>query len=215
VGSLADLSVFSFHPVKAIATGEGGAITTDDPQVAARMRRFRNHGISSDHRERTSRGGHAYDMVELGWNYRLSDIQCALGLNQLKKLPDLIARRQTLASTYDKAISGMDSVSPLKTFTDREHAYHLYTVTLNTLELGIMRDAAFEVLRAGRIGVNVHYRPVHLHSFYRKNYGTAPGLCPKAESAYENILTLPLFPDMADKDISDVICTIRNLRNAT
>jgi len=200
VGSLADLSTFSFHPVKHMTTGEGGMITTDDAEAAGAMRRFRNHGITSDHRSREKQGTWFYEMVELGYNYRISDIQCALGLSQLAKLSGWVARRRQIAARYDAAFAEMPGVEPLGRRPDVEHAYHLYVV-----RVAGDRKAAFEALRADGIGVNVHYVPVHLHPFYRERFAAAPGDCPVAEAAYEKILSLPMFPAMTDKQVQRVI----------
>lgn len=205
VGSLADLNTFSLHPVKHITTGEGGVITTSDSKLARRMRLFRNHGISSDHRQREAQGSWFYEMVELGYNYRLTDIQCALGLSQLSKLPQWVARRQEIARQYDAAFAGMSALSPLARHENISHAYHLYVIRLNLAQLRVDRALIFQALRAEGIGVNVHYIPVHLHPFYRQRFGFGPGDCPVAEAAYEQLITLPIFPTMSDQDISDVV----------
>jgi len=205
VGSLADLSTFSLHPVKPITTGEGGVITTADSELARRMRLFRNHGISSDHRQREAEGSWFYEMVALGYNYRLSDIQCALGLSQLQKLPQWLARRQEIARCYDAAFADMPAITPLKQRENVEHAYHLYVIRLDLEQLKVNRAVVFKALRAEGIGVNVHYIPVHLHPFYRQRFGTGPGNCPIAEAAYEQVITLPLFPAMSNQDVDDVI----------
>ncbi|HEY4347350.1 MAG TPA: UDP-4-amino-4,6-dideoxy-N-acetyl-beta-L-altrosamine transaminase, partial [Gaiellaceae bacterium] len=177
VGSLADLSCFSLHPVKHITTGEGGAITTDSPETAQRLRRLRNHGISSDHRERSENGAWFYEMTELGFNYRLTDFQCALGTSQLRKLPGFVERRRELAAQYDAALASAPGVEPLATRPGVDHAYHLYVVRVDR------RDRVFRLLRDAGIGANVHYVPVHLHPFYRERFGTGVGLCPSAEAA--------------------------------
>lgn len=205
VGSLATLSTFSFHAVKPLTTGEGGMITTDSPVLAATMRRFRNHGLTSDHRERQERGSWFYEMTELGYNERLTDFQCALGLSQLRKVPQWTLRRQEIARQYDDAFRDADPLTPLSTRSDVSHAYHLYVVRLNTETLTVDRSTIFRALRAENIGVNVHYIPVHLHPFYRQRFGARPGICPAAEEAYEHILTLPLFAGMTDADALDVI----------
>lgn len=205
VGSLADVSTFSFHPVKPIATGEGGAVTTADEQLARRARIFRNHGITSDHRSRETAGAHRYEMVSLGFNYRLSDIQCALGCSQLEKLPRWVERRQAIAAAYDEALSTDPVYRPLAVRAGCRHAYHLYVVRCLAHATGPERDRVFASLRRQGIGTNVHYPPVHLHPYYRATFGTAPGLCPHAERAYEEILSLPIFPGMADGDIRDVL----------
>ena len=200
VGTLADVSCFSFHPVKHLTTCEGGMTVTDDAAMAAHMRRFRNHGIDSDHRSREKAGAHAYDMVELGFNYRLPDVQCALGLAQLSRLTGWVASRQKIAGWYAEALAGMAEVTPLSLHRDRTHAYHLYVVKLAD---GIDRDRVFARLRAEGIGANVHYAPVHLHSYYRSR-GYGPGLAPAAEAVSQQILTLPMFPAMTRADVARV-----------
>jgi perosamine synthetase len=202
VGTLADVSTFSFHPVKHLTTAEGGMALTGDADKAAIMRRFRNHGIVGDHRSRAAAGAHAYDMVELGYNYRLPDVLCALGLSQLAKLNGWIAKRQALAAAYDGALKQLDGVAPLARRADRTHAFHLYVVRLSE---GIDRDRVFAALRSEGIGANVHYPPAHLHSFYRTHFGTRDGLCPEAEAAASSILSLPMFPSMTESDIA-LVC---------
>jgi perosamine synthetase len=211
VGALADMSAFSFHPVKHMTTGEGGMVTTDDAELAGRMRRFRNHGIESDHRQRAERGTWYYEMTELGYNYRMTDFQCALGLSQLGKLPGWIERRREIAARYDEQLADLPGVEPLAVRTDRAHAYHLYVVRLDPGRLGVDRAAVFARLRESGIGVNVHYVPAHLHPFYRERFGTGPGLCPVAEAAYERILSLPVFPQMTDSDVERVVAELKGL----
>ncbi|HEY3902194.1 MAG TPA: UDP-4-amino-4,6-dideoxy-N-acetyl-beta-L-altrosamine transaminase [Chthoniobacter sp.] len=205
VGSLADLSTFSLHPVKPLTTGEGGMITTNDPELAARMRVFRNHGITTDFREREKRGAFYYEMTALGYNLRLTDIQCALGLSQLRKLPLWLRRRQEIAARYDRAFAGHPCVQSLKTREGVSHGYHLYVVRLAS---HLDRAAILRRLRAEGIGANVHYLPVHLHPFYRENFGGTEGQCPAAEAAYQQIVSLPIFPRMSDGDIDDVIAAV-------
>lgn len=211
VGTLADLNTFSFHPVKHFTTGEGGMITTHDPEFAWRMRVFRNHGITTDHRQRDQQGGFFYEMVELGFNYRLTDFQCALGLSQLRKLPESVRRRQTIAAMYDIALAGIEYVRPLAVRPEVSHAYHLYVVRFDTKALSMDRMEIFLALRAENIGVNVHYIPVHLHPYYQERLGTGQGLCPVAEAAYEQMVTLPIFPQMTEADVNDVVQAIRKL----
>lgn len=214
VGSLADLSTFSFHPVKHITTGEGGMITTDDPELARRMRVFRNHGITTDHRQREKEGSWFYEMVDLGYNYRLTDVQCVLGLSQLRKLPGWVKRRQEIARRYDEALADLPAVRPLAVRQEVSHAYHLYMIQLDLERLRVDRAQVFAALVAEGIGVNVHYIPVHLHPFYRERLGTGPGLCPVAEAAYEWLVTLPMFPRMRDGDVDDVIAAMRKVTEA-
>ncbi len=208
VGSLADLNVFSLHPVKPITTGEGGMITTDSFEFASSLRRFRNHGIASDHFQREKLGTWFYEMVEIGHNYRLTDFQCALGLSQLRRLSEWSARRKTIAKRYDEAFADLARVQPLKARPEIEHAYQLYVIRLDLPFLSKNREAVFAALRAEGIGVNVHYLPVHLHPYYRRRFGTGPGLCPRAEAAYEEILSLPIFPGMRKADVQDVIAAL-------
>ncbi|MFC1705300.1 UDP-4-amino-4,6-dideoxy-N-acetyl-beta-L-altrosamine transaminase [Planctomycetota bacterium] len=206
VGSLADLSTFSFHPVKNMTTGEGGMVTTDDPALAARMRTFRNHGITTDFRERARCGTWEYAMTELGYNYRLSDIHCALGRSQLRKLPAWIDRRRAIAAHYDAAFAETNGVSPLAVRPDRRHAYHLYVVRL-TGENHPPRTTVFDQLRAAGIGVNVHYLPVHRHPFYGALFENT-GRCPIADDTYERILSLPMFQGLEDVDEGCVVRAI-------
>jgi perosamine synthetase len=205
VGSLAELNTFSFHPVKNMTTGEGGMITTDNPEAAHRMREFRNHGITTTHHERTEKGVWFYDMFNPGFNYRLTDFQCALGMSQLKFVQEWIERRRVIAAQYDKAFADLEGVDPLTIRPDVSCAYHLYVIKLDMNRFEVNRAQIFDALRAEGIGVNVHYIPVHYHSFYRQKLGTRKGLCPIAEAAYEQILTLPIFPRMSDNDVFDVI----------
>jgi perosamine synthetase len=211
VGTLADLNTFSLHPVKHFTTGEGGVITTDDAELARRMRIFRNHGITTDHRQRAEVGGFFYEMVDLGYNYRITDFQCALGLSQLRRLPEFLARRQHIAALYDAAFVDIDYVKSLAVRPNVNHAYHLYMVQFDTEALGLSRAEIFSALRAANIGVNVHYIPVHLHPYYQQHRNTGPGMCPIAEAAYERLITLPIFPQMVESDVDDVILAVRNL----
>lgn len=211
VGSLASMSAFSLHPVKPITSGEGGMITTDDPELARRLRVFRNHGITSDHRQREQQGSWFYEMAELGYNYRITDIQCALGLSQLAKLPVWVERRQALARRFDEAFSGLEAIRPLIVHSHVSHAYHLYVVRIDSEMLGMSRSAAFAQLRQQGILTNVHYVPVHLHPFYRRQFGTGPGQCPVAEAAYGQVLSLPMFPRMSDSEAGRVLDAMKLL----
>lgn len=198
VGALADMSVFSFHPVKHIATGEGGMVVTDNPTFDEKARAFRGHGITSDFSGREASGEWSYEMVELGFNYRLTDIQSALGISQMARLDNNLARRRAIAVAYAAAFEGTP-IHPLTVRDDCEHAYHLYVVRVPD------RDRCFAMLRDAGIGVNVHYIPVHYHPYYRKRLGTGKGMCPAAEDAYTEILSLPMYPDMTDTDIETIV----------
>lgn len=210
-GTLADITAFSFHPVKPITTGEGGMALTNHSEFAEKIQRFRNHGITTDHRQRTEHGTWHYEMTELGYNYRITDFQCALGISQLKKLPAWQARRQEIAARYDEAFAGLPGVNPLAVSPDVNHVYHLYVIRLDPAITGLTRETAFQALREADIGANVHYIPVHLHPFYQKNFGYRRGDCPVAEEAYEQIISLPIFPGMSDENISKVTKTVSKI----
>lgn len=205
VGTLAKLSTFSLHPVKNMTTGEGGVITTSDSDLAEKMRRFRNHGINSDHRQREALGTWYYEMIDLGYNYRLTDFQCALGMSQLLRLPEWIARRQEIATKYTSAFAETPHVEPLGVSSDVSHAYHLFVVHLRLEELETNRDEIFNTMRSKGLPVNVHYIPVHLHPFYRTRFGTGTGLCPVAEAACEDNLSMPIHPNLDDEDVEEAI----------
>jgi perosamine synthetase len=205
VGSIAHMTVFSFHPVKHLTTGEGGMVTTDNPVFAETLRRFRNHGISSDARQRQSAGQWHYEMVLLGFNYRLTDIACALGLQQMKRLEANLARRRKIAARYAAAFRDMPGVLPPQTRKDVNPAWHLYPIRLDLSRLSAGREEVFRALRAENIGVNVHYIPVHLHPYYRDRFGYKGGEFPVAEDAYERLISLPMFHGMSDSDVDDVV----------
>jgi perosamine synthetase len=206
VGAIADLTAFSLHPVKHMTTGEGGVVTTDDAALAARIQRLRNHGIATDHRQREQQGTWRYDMLELGFNYRLTDIQCALGLSQLGKMPASLARRRQIARVYDEALRECDLILPVEP-TDRQHAWHLYPVRVQGKHPAPLRQHVFDGLRAAGIGVNVHYLPVYMHSYYRA-LGYAEGLCPVAEQAYDALLSLPMWHGLTPADHAHVIDSV-------
>lgn len=213
IGTLAALSTFSLHPVKHITTGEGGVITTDDPELARRLRIFRNHGITSDHRERQEKGGWLYEMVALGYNYRLTDIQCALGLSQLKKLDDWLERRRAIAGRYGGAFQELAELDLPGARPDCEPAWHLYVIRLNLERLRVGRAEIFRALRAENIGVNVHYIPVPWHPYYQR-LGFSKGQWPVAEDAYERLISLPMFHGMSDADADDVIAAVHKVIKA-
>ncbi|RKY28906.1 MAG: UDP-4-amino-4,6-dideoxy-N-acetyl-beta-L-altrosamine transaminase [Planctomycetota bacterium] len=210
--SHSDLACFSTHPVKHITTGEGGVVTTNEAEPARRMRIFRNHGITTEARERASqeRRWH-YEMADLGYNYRLSDIHCALGLSQLRKLPDFLKKRSSIADKYLEKLGDVAAIMLPRCGTDCVHAWHLFVIRLRLEMLRINRDEFFARLCERGIGANVHYIPVHLHPYYRRRFGYAPGDFPAAEAASAAAITLPLFPGMADEDVARVAETVRNL----
>ncbi|HTC55082.1 MAG TPA: UDP-4-amino-4,6-dideoxy-N-acetyl-beta-L-altrosamine transaminase [Candidatus Sulfotelmatobacter sp.] len=213
-GSIADMTVFSFHPVKHVATGEGGMVTTDLPDCAEALRRFRNHGISSDARQRQSEGQWHYEMVLLGFNYRLTDIACALGLSQLKKLEANLLRRREIAARYAAAFRDLSGMIAPAVRADVNPAWHLYPIRLNLERLSTGRTQVFRALRAENIGVNVHYIPAHLHPYYRERFGYRGGEYPVAEDAYERLISLPMFHAMSDQDVEDVIAAVKKVVQA-
>jgi dTDP-4-amino-4,6-dideoxygalactose transaminase len=212
VGTLEELTALSFHPVKHITTGEGGMVVTDDQELASRMRAFRTHGITADFRRRAESGSWFYEIVALGYNYRLPDLNCALGLSQLTKLDDWLAQRRTIATRYMAAFADMPAVDMLDVLPDTEPAWHLFVIRLNLDRLRVGRKEVFAALRAENIGVNVHYIPVYWHPYYRQ-LGYARGLCPVAETAYERLITLPMFAAMSDQDVEDVIAAVFKVCN--
>ena len=205
VGCLADLTVFSFHPVKHITTGEGGMVTTDNPLYAEKMRRFRNHGISADHHQRAGEKTWFYEMLDLGFNYRITDFQCALGLSQLAKLDRFISHRQAIATDYTARLEPVSGISPLQVLPEVVHAYHLYVIRIDEKRFGCDREQVFGCLRQHGIGANVHYIPVYLHPYYRTAFATGPGLCPQAEQACREILSLPVHPGLTGSDTGRVV----------
>jgi perosamine synthetase len=204
VGSQADMTVFSFHPVKHLTTGEGGMVSTDNARLTETLRRFRSHGISTDSRERHQSGQWSYEMVLLGFNYKLTDVACALGLSQIDKLDSNLTRRRAIASRYATSFSAMPAITVPAVRDEVDPAWHLYPIRLNLEELTVGRDEILRALRAENIGANVHYLPVHLHTYYRERFkGTE--CYPVAESAYDRLISLPMFPAMHDRDVDDVI----------
>ena len=210
-GSLAHMSIFSFHPVKQLATGEGGMVTTDRADLMETLRKFRNHGISGDARQRQSSGQWRYEMVLLGFNYRLTDIACALGLSQLKKLAANLDRRREIARRYTLAFRDVEGVVPPSVRPEVKPAWHLYPIRVDLAKLTTDRERVFRALRAENIGVSVHYQPVHLHPYYRDRFGYHGGEYPVAEAAYERLVSLPMFHRMSEQDVDDVIQAVRKV----
>jgi len=210
IGSVADLTVFSFHPAKLISTAEGGMVATDDDGLASRLRRFRNHGLDTDFRERAARGATYSSMVELGYNYRLADVQCALGLSQLGRLEQFLKRRSAIAERYAGALASVPQVTMPAVGPHVRHAWHIFPVLLRLEQLRADRTTILAALHAENIGATVHYVPAYWHPYYAA-LGYRRGLCPRAEDAYERILTLPLFPAMTDGDVEDVVAALRKV----
>ncbi len=211
VGSLADLTCFSFHPVKHITTGEGGMVVTNHSEFAERMRRFRNHGITNDHRQRSELCTWYYEMTDLGFNYRITDFQCALGISQLKKQPAWIEKRREIARQYDTFFSSIEGIEPVSVRPDSWHAYHLYPIQLNLPKAKMDRNQLYQSMRSAGIGVNVHYIPVHLHPYYQHHFHTQKGDFPVSEQAYQRLLSIPIFPAMNNANIDSICETIKHV----
>lgn len=212
IGSVADMTAFSFHPVKSITTGEGGAVLTDNKKYYEKMKVFRHHGIVRDPEKFKMKftGDWYHEMQELGYNYRITDIQAALGISQLKRLDKFIKARKKIAFGYGEALKKLSRHIQLPSDSeDFSSSWHIYVIKLKG-ELAKKRDEIFKKLRGAGIGVQVHYIPVYLHPYYQK-LGYKKGLCPNAESFYEAELSIPLYPDLSPKDQDFVIKTINKL----
>lgn len=227
VGSLADMTIFSFHPVKHITTGEGGMVVTSDKDFDTKLRLFRTHGITADESVmggtaqmadnegpcKTNKPGKAawyYEMFALGYNFRITDMQCSLGLSQLKKLDRFIDRRREIVSMYNSVFSKSELLITPYQENDRESAWHLYMLRLKLDKIKKSRRQIFDELRAEGIGAHVHYIPLHLLRYYRQRFGYQRGDFPESEAYYDSALTLPLFPALSDKDVKRVVdCVLK------
>lgn len=219
-GKFEDFGTFSLHPVKSIAMGEGGVVTTSDPEAAQRMRMLRGHAMEKTPEEwiNTSEG-HAdsggvnpwyYEMQFLAYNYRATDIQCALGLSQLKKLPDFIAKRRQVADWYDEHLTGVSNLlKPIDRSPQALSAWHLYPVKIDFAAAGMDRATVMEQLAAANIGTQVHYVPVSNQPYYTQRYGQQN--LPGAEAYYRQVLSLPIFPDMTEDDVARVAAALRQI----
>ena len=212
VGGIADMTVFSFHPVKHLTTGEGGMVATNDARLAETLRRFRNHGITSEARQRQECGQWFYEMVLLGFNYRLTDIACALGLSQVERLDANLARRREIAAQYALAFRDLSAILVPAVRDGVNPAWHLYPIRLNLGTLSVGRGDIFRALRAENIGVNVHYIPVHQHPYYRERFkSNSKDSYPVAADAYERLISLPMFHSMTAQDVKDTVQAVRKV----
>ncbi len=209
-----DITVFSFHPVKIITTGEGGMALTKDAQSARHMQLLRSHGITRDESEMTHvpDGPWYYQQIALGFNYRMTDIQAALGLSQMQRLDDFVAKRHAIAKRYDQLLADLPVITPWR------HPYgysgmHLYVICLKLNQIGKTRRGVFEALRAAGIGVNLHYIPVYRQPYY-VNLGFKDGLCPEAEQYYTEAISLPMYPGLTDEQQDQVVSTLRKAVSA-
>ena len=209
IGSVSGMTAFSFHPVKPITTGEGGAVVTNDRPFYEKLLTFRSHGIVKEGAafEEPSHGSWYYEMQSLGYNYRLTDIQCALGLSQLRKLDAFVKRRKKIALSYDAAFKGNRWFDPPVKSEGAESSWHLYPVRLRDGFSGAKAEI-FDNLRKAGLWVQVHYLPVYLHPYYKKVLGYREGICPQAERFYKSELSLPIYQGMSDADVKTVLNTI-------
>lgn len=214
VGSLADMTEFSFHPVKHITTGEGGMITTNNRECYEKLKLFRTHGITRDKEFLLNKdeGSWYYEQLDLGYNYRITDIQCGLGISQLSKLDKFLKRRREIAEKYNEYLNDIDGIILPKQAEFSNSSWHIYVIQLQLEKFKVGRREIFEALQAENIGVNVHYIPVYYHPYYQE-LGYKKGLCPNAEKLYERMITIPLHPKMNDKDVEDVVMALKKVLN--
>ena len=212
VGSIAHMTTFSFHPVKTVTAGEGGAVLTDDPELYRKLCLYRSHGMTRDESQMTkpSEGGWYYQMIDIGYNYRMTDMQAALLISQLNKLPMFSKRRKEIVARYNEAFSQMPEIIVQEELPASDSTRHLYILRLNEDKLSIDRKAFFEAMEAENIYCNVHYIPVYLQPFYQER-GYKAGLCPKAEALYKDMMSLPLYYAMNDQDVEDVIHAVKKI----
>lgn len=208
VGTLADMTMFSFHPVKHITTGEGGVIATNSEEYRDRLLMFRSHGVTKEPEQMERNDGPwYYEMQTLGYNYRMTDIQAALGVSQMDKLDRFVARRREIAAQYNQAFSENEGITIPYQHPAAESSWHLYVIRWNQ---GTDRAKVFEELRSRNIGVHVHYIPVYNQPYY-KDLGYEQRQCFHAEAYYDQVMSLPLFPGMTDEDVQDVIYSVKEV----
>ena len=207
VGSLSDMTIFSFHPVKAITTGEGGMVVTNRKDFYEKLKIFRSHGIV----KKPEKGAWYYEIETLGNNYRITDFQCALGLNQMKKVKKFIQRRREIVQQYNKAFRSIQEIVAPVEKVYAKSAYHIYVIRLRLELLRVGRREVFDALRKKGLGVQVHYVPAHFHPFYKKTFGYKQGDFPEAEAYYNEAITLPLFPAMTSAQVKSVVRTVQEV----
>ena len=212
IGSMADITSFSFYVTKGITTGEGGAVTSTDPDLTARIALLGLHGMSSDAWKRYSdRGPWYYEVLEAGYKYNMSDMQAALGLSQIDRVDVFREHRREIADAYTEAFTPNPCVTPPAAYADGHHAWHLYPIQIDVDTLSIDRDQFIKHLLEEGVGVSVHFIPLHTHPYYRKLLGHPQGSFPVAERYFERAVSLPIYPSMTQKDVSDVIEAVDKL----
>lgn len=211
VGSISDMTMFSFHPVKHVTSGEGGMIVTNSKEYYDKLIQFRSHGITRNPELlQENHGPWYYEMQFLGFNYRMTDIQAALGASQMNRLDQFVARRREIVEAYNKAFKDVLQITIPYQHPDGNSSWHLYVIRLKSDQLTATRKEVFEALQKQKIGVNVHYIPVHTLPYYQE-LGYQKGSMPNAEKLYEEIISLPLFPAMTDEDVLDVISAVKEI----
>lgn len=212
IGTIGDLTCFSFYVTKNLVTAEGGMVTTADPELAARIKMYALHGMSRDAWKRFSDEGYRhYEVLVPGFKYNMTDLQAALGIHQLARIPANAARRAAIWERYDAAFSDLPITCPLPPEPDTVHARHLYTILVDPERISKSRDKALNELIRLNIGTGVHYTALHLHPYYRGKFGHEPGDFPNAEYIGERTLSLPLSPKLSDRDVEDVIVAVRRV----
>ena len=215
IGTIGDLTTFSFYATKPITTGEGGMVTTASDEYAARIRRMSLHGLSGDAWNRYSEKGQwQYEILDFGFKYNLTDIAAALGIQQLKRADDLYKRRREIAWMYSEGFSDLEACATPREADYGTHAWHLYILALNLSVLTRGRDEVVQSLGEKGIGTSVHFIPLHLHSVYQKSFGYRRGAFPRAERVFERAISLPIFPGMTDADVGRVVESVRSTLNA-
>lgn len=212
IGNLSDLTIFSFHPVKNITTAEGGMVTTNNDEFYDKLSMFRTHGVSKDAVKRFGKsGGYYYDMQYLGFRYNLSELHSALGIQQINKLESFQKRRREIVEIYNRELQHIEEITIPYVGNHVKHSWHLYVIQLKLERLKVDRDYIFKALREENIGVNVHYIPIHYHSYYAKNFGLKKGILPNVEWLFPRIISIPIFPKMSDDDVYDVINALKKV----
>jgi dTDP-4-amino-4,6-dideoxygalactose transaminase len=212
IGTIGDITCFSFYATKTITTGEGGMATTENSEWAERMRMMSLHGISHDAWKRyTKEGSWYYDILYPGFKYNLTDIAAAIGIQQLKKCNEFWEARQRIAMNYAKAFGDLQEIQVPSCRNDVQHAWHLFVIQLNLERLKINRNQFIEALRGKEIGTSVHFIPLHLHPYYRDKFGYKPEDFPNASAVFDRIISLPIYPKMTEGDVRDVIVAVRKL----
>ena len=212
IGSIADMTTFSFHPVKTVTGGEGGAVLTNRKDLYQKLLLYRSHGITKEERfyENESHGSWYHEQIDLGYNYRITDIQCALILSQLDKLERFAKRRREIVQKYNEAFRKLPELFVQEEIAESDTVRHLYILRIVPERLKIDRRGFFEALAAENIACNVHYIPVYWHPYYEK-LGYQKGICPNAEKLYNEILSLPLYYSLTDEDVADVIAAVEKI----